>query len=843
LRKYQQKQILELLGTLKSLQGAELFADCQDGAIVIGEFVEEIKGEGTQTVALLEDYCELIYRASIGEADDKALAKGLLRVENSVKSELKPTRFEIVFLSYKASMCDSIESIYTAAKDDPSCDVFWIPIPYYECNPDGSLGVMNFEWQEYYKPHIECTDYRDYNIEERHPDVIITFAPYDNLGHMTSIHPDFYCKRLRELTELLVYVPYFVTNEDIGAPFTKCPGVMFSHLVVVQSEAVRQCYIRDYKELEKIGYSRDIYGAPEDKIVALGSPKFDAVINAKRDDFSLPKSWTKFVGNKKVVLFNTSVTAILNHGEQYLMKLQYVLDTFRDRNDAVLWWRPHPLSETTYNAMESGLAGQYKRIVDEYKHYGYGVYDDTPDLHRAISWTDAYYGDWSSLVLLYLFTGKSIMISNPKIQNDLPPFEPTTIFITEDKFWFTIRRFNALISTDRNTWLPEFAGSFPGESDYTEEYNDSLYRNPVEANGVLYYPPFLANEIAIYSPQTEAFEKIQYKDDKGDEKITRDFLGAVKYGDDIYFAPYEYSAIVQLNLNTLQISHHNDWLIPVKKVISNFNGSYFSRPIVVGSSMWFSIVGSNAVMELNMDTKKHIIYEIGEKKYRYARAYFDGSYFWWHPMYGTTTPIIKWSPETGVIKAFHSIYTSADIHGYLPCIACNCYIWLFPLVGENTYKIDMTTDRLSIANEFESNPAKNEAGDIIIKYTFVQSHRSCIYAYYAPAGTLIEYDCTTKERREKVISYTPDIIAILGRLLYSTYLHNHEKLKTIYDCFYYEGAYTWLDSFISFLVSENNDNKTGSQTRRKKIAATLTKNADGTSGKVIHEYIMKLLLS
>jgi hypothetical protein len=63
--------------------------------------------------------------------------------------------------------------------------------------------------------------------------------------------------------------------------------------------------------------------------------------------------------------------------------------------------------------MKSDLAGIYKQIVDEYKQAGYGIYDDTPEMHRALSWTDAYYGDWSSLVHLYQFTGKPIMISNP----------------------------------------------------------------------------------------------------------------------------------------------------------------------------------------------------------------------------------------------------------------------------------------------------------------------------------------------------------------------------------------------------------------------------------------------
>jgi hypothetical protein len=244
-----------------------------------------------------------------------------------------------------------------------------------------------------------------------------------------------------------------------------------------------------------------------------------------------------------------------------------------------------------------------------------------------------------------------------------------------------------------------------------------------------------------------------------------------------------------------------------------------------------------------MDTGKHTIYEVGKNEYRYMRACFDGLHFWWPPSHGTNTPLVKWSSETGVIKEFPDVYTSTDSHAYLPCIACNGYIWLLPVVGENAYKIDISTDCLSIATEFESGPAKNENGDTIYKYTFAQSHGNCIYTFYAPTGTLIEYDCVKNERREKAIGYTRETAASLGHLLHDKFLYDIRNVKTAYDCFYYEGVYTWLDNFISFLTSENNDSTSMLRTRCKDIAATLTKNADGTSGKKIHDYIMKLLLS
>ncbi|MCL2661934.1 MAG: hypothetical protein FWE83_01205 [Oscillospiraceae bacterium] len=842
MRKHQQKQILELLGTLKSLQETELYADCQDGAIAIGEFIEELEGKGTQTVALLDDYCELLYKASIGEVGKKALDKGFLRIENSVKNEFKQTRYEMVFLSYKASMSDSIESIYTAAKADPSCDVYWIPIPYYECNQDGTLGAMHYEGAEYYKDSIECTDWRIYNIEERHPDVIVTFAPYDELGHMTSVHPDFYCRRLRELTEMLVYVPYFVTSENIGAPFTKCPGVMFSHLVIVQSEAVRQCYIRDYKELEKIGYSRDIYGAPEDKIIALGSPKFDAVINAKREDFSLPKSWAKLNKNKKVILLNTSVTPIVNYKEQYLKKLQYVLDAFRDRNDVVLWWRPHPLSESAYDTMNPELAGQYNRIVEVYKQTDYGIYDDTPELHRAISWTDAYYGDPSSLVILYQATGKPIMINDPKITETIPPFEPTDICITKNNFWFTIRRFNALISMDRNTWIPEFAGSFPDESDYIKEPDDSLYRKPVEVDGILYFPPFLANEIVMYSTQTGTFGKIKYKEAKDYRKETGDFLAAVVSGDFIFFIPYEYPAIIQLNIKTMEITCHTDWIESLTKLMGDVKGFYLGYPFTINCSVWLPVLEANIIMEFDMETYEYAFHEVGEKDYRYCGSYFDGIHFWLSPHWETKAPVVKWNPDTGETTYFADIYVDGKDHAFYPMFFYGGYIWLLPMFGEHAVIINTATDSVSIASEFASGPADSKNGHALFKFISAQNYGDSIYAFIYYTGTLIKYDFITESRKEEIVNYNPEISVQLENMLSGRFIKDIKKIKTVQDYCYYESDYYRLNGFLVYIEKDNDEEKS-QRDRRKEVARSLSSNPDGTAGKKIYEYIKKTILS
>ena len=99
-----------------------------------------------------------------------------------------------------------------------------------------------------------------------------------------------------------------------------------------------------------------------------------------------------------------------------ITKIKYNLEVFKEnKEDVVLLWRPHPLIEATLTSMCPQLWDDYKEIVDKYIEEDWGIFDDTPEMDRALAISDAYYGDQSSLVQLYKETGKPIMIQNVDI--------------------------------------------------------------------------------------------------------------------------------------------------------------------------------------------------------------------------------------------------------------------------------------------------------------------------------------------------------------------------------------------------------------------------------------------
>ena len=94
-------------------------------------------------------------------------------------------------------------------------------------------------------------------------------------------------------------------------------------------------------------------------------------------------------------------------------KIRRNLDYFRSvKEDVILLWRPHPMIDASLPFMPPEVADAYTELRDSYIKEGFGIYDDSALLDRAIAVSDAYYGDMSSVVWLYQKTGKPIMIQN-----------------------------------------------------------------------------------------------------------------------------------------------------------------------------------------------------------------------------------------------------------------------------------------------------------------------------------------------------------------------------------------------------------------------------------------------
>lgn len=435
MRGFQKQQIMNVIDSMHALHGEirdrlqsgaydvveGALTDCQEAAISVGEAIEQIEGDDTKAVRCLEHYCERLYQISLqlqniaAQKIYKSLESGLVKAENEIKH--MPVRKTAVFLPYKASMWDSLESVWKAACDDAEWESVVIPIPYYNRNTDDSLGEMQYEGADF-PEDVPVTDWQQYSLEKEHPDIIFIHNPYDQFNIVTTVHPLFYASRIKDYTEKLVYIPYFVHQNDIVAEhYCVLPGTIYADVVILQSEKVREQYLRYYEAALPELVEKQGREAIEKKFQALGSPKFDVSADSQND---IPEEWREFLGQgKKVIFFNTHLRGLMQgQSEQFLRKLEWVFNFFQKQEDVVLLWRPHPLMVETARAMNPEAVEPYLKLVERYRRQKIGIYDDSRELHRAIDLSDAYYGSGSSVVELFRQQGKPVMLMSEQIRED-----------------------------------------------------------------------------------------------------------------------------------------------------------------------------------------------------------------------------------------------------------------------------------------------------------------------------------------------------------------------------------------------------------------------------------------
>lgn len=335
-------------------------------------------------------------------------------------------------------MWDALESVWMEYKNNPEWETAVVPIPYFDKNPDGSFGLFHCEANQF-PDYVPVVPYESYDLEGEHPDIIYIHNPYDDRNYVTSVHPDYYSGRLKECTDKLIYIPYFVHREyDVGSSefaeeifcFSHVPGVYNADETIVQSEVVRKGYI-DALVSSDGEKSREKW---ERKIKNGGSPKLEKAVRLRELHFEYPDEWLSKIykkdgTKKKVYFFNTTLSALLLEDEAILDSIRTVIEIFvKFREIAVLLWRPHPLFEATIHAMRPHLAEKYKQLVSEYIEEDIGIFDDSPDMYKAISISDIYYGYDSSVTEIFKAAGLPVKIISRKnaLPNEAEPSDKST---------------------------------------------------------------------------------------------------------------------------------------------------------------------------------------------------------------------------------------------------------------------------------------------------------------------------------------------------------------------------------------------------------------------------------
>ena len=206
----EKKALLEICDTMREIHGAlagaspkeraELCDAAQQGAIKVGESLEKEDAEKfADAVHILEEYCERIFRIS-GEGistdeDVISLDEAVAHTEEVVLT-IK-CRLKVVFFPYKAEMWDSLESFYLAARSDPECDAYLVPIPYFELDRARNVMAPNYDIDRFPAEENPIA-YNEFDHTDGSIDIAYIHNPYDEGNLVTSVLPAYYSAELKK---------------------------------------------------------------------------------------------------------------------------------------------------------------------------------------------------------------------------------------------------------------------------------------------------------------------------------------------------------------------------------------------------------------------------------------------------------------------------------------------------------------------------------------------------------------------------------------------------------------------------------------------------------------------
>lgn len=821
MRKYKKRELCDCIYSLKEANRkmnmfteevrAEMLPQCQEMAIAVGTAIEQSEGEGTKAVSYLEEYCEELYLASNSQdranwkASSKKMDNLLNTIQNSIRYDLKDSPSEIVFMPYKASMWDALDSVYRAAIQEENCHVVVMPIPYFNINRKDQRLDMHYEGN-LFPTDIPITDYQMYDLAKERPDVIFIHNPYDAQNHVTQVPEEYFSSKLVEYTEHLVYIPYFITRGDkVKDIYCVMPAVQNAWRTFVQSRDVRKCYLQN--------------GADPEKIVAMGSPKFDMVIRMQENPPKLPETWKKALNGRKVFLLNTHLNPIINEAEKLIDKLHQIFELFRKRETVALLWRPHPLSIETAKAMNPKILGSYLQLIEEFKTLSNGVYDESPDVHRAIAVSDAYVGDWSSLVTLYGITGKPIYITN--INNT------TNIGMTDKELrlsfsyavevdgylWASADQFNGLFKICVQTGESEFVASFDKENP-----GGLLYRGAVSYGRKLFFVPYLAKSIAEYNIDTKEMRYYQIKAKMQKGSL---FTGFAVQDHKLFLFPHRMEDIVTLDMEGGQIQYYDCNYEALINNVEDKNTSMFASMIRAEDCEYMPCFRTNMLIKFNLVNYESEVLSISIANEGLCDVTYDSGILY---ILSVSGDIYAYDTRNGEVELFWTnMAKGKESYGMIIYLAG--FLWLLPDRSDNIYRVDVKTRKEQLYKDLPQEFAYYESLDIP-PYRWLNGdvREGKMILYPRMANMMLTWDSKTDRMEGIKVNLPKDAALFQDRL-------NKNKGYLCMECEYP----------LSYFVDRIEDKENFYNEERREYFCDLQLHSDGTSGVAIWEHVKKEL--
>lgn len=394
----------------------KLLLDSQQLAVDLGTMLEQMLGEQTKVVPLLERYCEVLYQiyeqiissspwevkteVCRQQEQEAEQMQELEQLQEEISAEIERITAQktVLFFPVLAKDWDTMQPYWQAAVKDASWNTCVVPLSYYYKDYDGSPKELLWEGEDF-PSEVMLQDYRLFTpeyLEMLHPEVIIIQNPYDAWNPVVSIASMFYSENIRKYTDELIYVPpfmveeYTIENQRAYANmkyYVAMPGVVYADRILVQSENMRRLYIRKLTEFA----GEETKGLWEQKIriSEITEPEERKVVS------------TDLTGKvKKKLLYGISLGVYLedvNMANRKIADNLRIFNTYREQVEVSVCLFPDE-------------AAKWQGLIGNVLH----LQLCSPKECRAQEF-DAYYGDTMPIVTEFSRAKKPVMIQNVEI--------------------------------------------------------------------------------------------------------------------------------------------------------------------------------------------------------------------------------------------------------------------------------------------------------------------------------------------------------------------------------------------------------------------------------------------
>ena len=406
-------------------------SELQNNIVSFGTLTESIKGEDCNTVKLLEQYLEVIYKVAkyVQKFDeginyeesaenkyaecDEGVKDTFASISEAIDSEIVNRR-SVLFLPVKAKHFSSMRIAYEMEAATPDTDVYVMPLPYYYKEYDGSFkDEMHIDTEEFIKANIPVTDYSRFDLSLLCPEKIYINSAYDEYNMAVSVDTRFYARNVKKYTEKLIYIPYFKLMEFDRANYPcwynmqyycTVPGVVMADKVYVQSENTRKMYIDKLNEW--VG---------DEKYTEIWEQKID-VYEESCEEHS--EDELRDAGSKKTIVWFVSAGSLAEFGDRYIEKAYRNLDVFALSKDKLkVLLISEPFLDEMIKTYSDELYKKWTGFIDEFNRSGIGevVSQVEEKSVEALLKANAYYGDPSYICKDFILMKKPVMLQNVEV--------------------------------------------------------------------------------------------------------------------------------------------------------------------------------------------------------------------------------------------------------------------------------------------------------------------------------------------------------------------------------------------------------------------------------------------